>query len=503
MSLLALSSRLRSIDAQTGLLLASGSVAAFLFLKSQWTARSNVKLVPGLPILGNMVEVLCGYNDLFDVMLSWFEKMGVTTLMWRMPGMSPISTIDPKNIEHILKTRFDNYLHADTMEPFYDLFGKSSLFVVDGELWHKQRKTLVQLFTRRQFEGHIFEATASNTRRAVAILQESKGPVEMHSFLKRYTLDTISDIAFSGSINSLEDPNIAYHQALDRAQTLTVSRLFTAPWWRLMRFFRIGPEGELRRHLQTLDAEVRRMVKVLKEKLARGEVDNSVLGLFLADPALLKAVEEELGRDQDTFFRDVVMVLLVAGRDTTADCIAWALYELAQRPDLVEKIRTEIRTVCGATSPSSYAQLGQLRYLKAVLEETLRLHPSAPISVRVAVERDTLPDGTIVPAGGFVQYFIYGQCRSKQLWGEDAKLFRPERFTEMAHKPSSYVFPVFAAGPRECLGRQLAQTEMLFFLSTLLWHFDISLAVKPEEVRYEMTLTLGMNALPLHLQQRK
>lgn len=134
-------------------------------------------------------------------------------------------------------------------------------------------------------------------------------------------------------------------------------------------------------------------------------------------------------------------------------------------------------------------------YLKAALSETLRLYPSVPEDSKHVVADDYLPDGTFVPAGSSVTYSIYSAGRMKTVWGEDCLEFRPERWLSAdgtKFEPhDSYKFVAFNAGPRICLGKDLAYLQMKNIAgSVLLRH---RLAVAPgHRVEQKMSLTLFM-----------
>jgi cytochrome P450 len=300
-------------------------------------------------------------------------------------------------------------------------------------------------------------------------------------------LDTIGQIGFSKNIGSLEDPSVPFLNSFDRAQQLLLLRFWVNPAWKLLRFFGIGWEPELKKHIVQLDRYAREIVQELQAK--DGE-DNSFVGLFL------KSSSDRNAEEQETFMRDMVLNFLIAGRDTTAQCLSWTLFELTQHPAVVQRIREEVAQVCG-NEMIKYEHVKSLTYVQAVLDEGLRLHPSVPTDGKLALADDTFPDGTDVKAGCLVQYSPYAQGRCKEIWGEDAYSFRPERWQEMPSKPSAYTFSAFNAGPRECLGRRLAQMEMIIFLATVLREFDIALDADPASIRPMMQLTIGMNELPL------
>lgn len=169
---------------------------------------------------------------------------------------------------------------------------------------------------------------------------------------------------------------------------------------------------------------------------------------------------------------------------------------------MLEKAREEVAKT-SADAALDYSNVMSLRYVRAILDEGLRLHPSVPFEVKETVAEDTLPDGTKVYAGTMMSFLPYAQGRCEGIWGKDAEIFRPERWLERETAPSSYEFTAFNAGPRECLGKRLAQMEMTFFLAMFIRDFDFSLAVDPSEVRCDNQLTLGCSSgLPMIITAR-
>jgi len=122
----------------------------------------------------------------------------------------------------------------------------------------------------------------------------------------------------------------------------------------------------------------------------------------------------------------------------------------------------------------------------------LRLYPSVPLDMKVAENDDIWPDGTYVPAGTEIAYNIYSMGRDTSIWGPDAEVFRPERWLEMKKVPSNFEYPVFNGGPRECLGRRLAQVEMKTCLATLLPRVSLKLAVPADRITTGSQLTIAM-----------
>lgn len=142
----------------------------------------------------------------------------------------------------------------------------------------------------------------------------------------------------------------------------------------------------------------------------------------------------------------------------------------------------------------------QLKYVQAVLYETLRLYPPLGINSKVAADDDTLPDGTFIRRGTVVTYVLYAMGRDYTIWGNDADVFRPERWLEMATPPDQSTYPVFHAGPRECPGRILAEVQMKACLAMLLPQFSFKLAVPADQISDAGNLLIGGNGLPFFLE---
>jgi len=416
-----------------------------------------------------------------------------------------LMTTCPKNIEHVMSTNFANYPKGPWIgTKLSDLLGRG-ICNVDGKEWYHQRKTASHMLTAKPFQEHIWSVVRRNARKLRDILQsaDSQQSMDIFSLMNRYALDTIGEIGFGKCIGSLEDASLPFLRSFDSAQRITFKRFFT-PHWRLLKWLGIGSEKETYQHFCHLDEHTRSVVRELRSCIAR-EDDNakssgiswadiearkSLVGLFLVDA---KNHGKELSED---FLRDLVLNFVFAGRDTVTHSLSWAVYCLCMHPEVAEKVRTEVKEVCGVKGPA-YEDLKDLIYLQAVLNETLRLYPALPLECKLAADDDTWPDGTFVPQGTYAIFNTYAMGRDTSIWGEDALVFRPERWLEMERAPTSFQYPVFHAGPRECPGKLLAQVEMKTCLAMLLPHLSFELAVPVDQIREDRKLTMGMaNGLP-------
>jgi cytochrome P450 len=346
------------------------------------------------------------------------------------------------------------------------------------------------------FKEHIWVVVRRNARKLRDILEsaESEKPVDVFNLMNRFTLDSIGEIGFGKCIGSLEDPSSPFLASFDKAQQISFWR-FQQPLWRLMRLFGLGAERETREHFDLLDSYSRSVVRELccavNQDTGKGvgwadiEARKSFVGLFLEDA---KKRGETLSED---YLRDLVLNFLIAGRDTTAQGLSWTIYCLSQNPEVEATVRQEVIDVCGVRGPA-YEDMPRLPYLNAVISEALRLYPSVPADQKAAVSDDYLPDGTFVPGGSTVVYDIYSMGRDTAIWGEDAEVFRPERWLESDKPRGSYEYPVFNAGPRECLGRRLAMVEMKTCLAMILPQVSLQLAVPSDQITTDAQLTIGM-----------
>lgn len=177
--------------------------------------------------------------------------------------------------------------------------------------------------------------------------------------------------------------------------------------------------------------------------------------------------DELVTQTQDRFqVRSELLNILLAGRDTTASLLSNVFFTLSKRPDIWAKLQQEISVLDG-TSPD-IQQLKDLKFLRAVLNESLRLYPVVPGNSREALVDTTLPIGggvdgkapMFIPKGTYVQWSVWTMHRRKDFYGQDAEEFRPERWLgEKGLRPGWEYLP-FNGGARICLGREFVPLLM-------------------------------------------
>ncbi|MBJ3777252.1 cytochrome P450 [Acuticoccus mangrovi] len=276
----------------------------------------------------------------------------------------------------------------------------------------------------------------------------------------------------------------AYQRNVDQTDLLS---LMNAPDWvpRLQ-----GVSTRRARH------RVHRVIDDIVDRFARGEGDpNAVISqLFAARDSsgapLTKAA-----------IRNEAIVIFMAGHETTANTLAWAIYLVSQSPRVEARLAAELEAVLGGRHPE-LADVADLTFTRAIIEETLRLYPPVPLLGRTATGPGTL-NGNAVAKGDILVVAPWLLHRNRDLWALPDH-FVPERFDPaIAARPDKHAYIPFASGPRVCPGLTFAITEATLCLATLLQAFKVTLEEGHNvEVSCRLTLRPG-DRLPMVVRRRK
>lgn len=422
----------------------------------------------------------------------------------------------PELFEDVLKTQFEVFDKGPIMcDSLQDLLG-NGIFSVDGVKWMHQRKTASNLFslsTLRDSMAHTVQELMPIVHCILQRAVNNQAPIDLVKLLNRFTMEGFSKIGFGVDLGCLDaKQDHPFMAAFDTAQRVTTMRFVVPRFvWKLQRLLNIGGERDLKKQIKVIDETVLGIIgKSLEARQRRrsfsedpegidGSGRRDIVSLFLDD------VSYNDKREQDpfdpVFLRDIVVSFLIAGRDTTAQALSWFLYELSENPQVEHRIRDELWRCLphlfskDAPAPSM-EEVQQLLYLEACVKETLRLHPSVPFNFKHANRDTVLVDGTFIPKDSAVTISSYCLGRATHVWGPDAESFRPERWIDPTNPSklitvSAFQFNSFHAGPRMCLGMNLAMMEMKIFVASVLskFHMDV---VPGQKITYDLSLTLPM-----------
>ncbi|KAI8813883.1 cytochrome P450 [Cladochytrium replicatum] len=439
-----------------------------------------------LPIVGHLPRILRNIPVRHDIIAEQYRNSSVTDAVL-VPFSPPFIRIkNPALLEFVLKTKFESFEKGDQFkEIMHPLLG-SGIFNSDGETWRKQRKVASHIFNAKNFRelvSVVFKKEMEIFGDVLSKAADNGSPVDLHDLFFRFTLDSFAKLAFSVDLNTMAgEKQLPFALAFDSSQkALSIRHIWAL--WKYTEPRQVGEDLKLIRDFAR---------KLVRDYRSGAKVDSNfhhgnILQLFIehADTHKEEISDEELV--------DHVLNFVIAGRDTTAQALSWAFYNLSKYPSVCEKLVAEIDS-SNVNADLSYETLKEsFPYAHAVFMETLRLHPSVPFNVRTAVRDEMLPDGTFVPKGATIAWSSYAFGRLEQIWGGDAIVFRPERWTEDRVNPSEFVFPAFHGGPRICLGKRLATIEATYVIVSVLKIYKIKVS-NLSDVTYGQSITLPMRS---------
>ena len=387
---------------------------------------------------------------------------GTTGKRWHM-------VMDPEALRQILRDRVDDYPKSMVTKLILEGAIGNSMFVAEGAEWLWQRRTAAPVFSHRNIAALGPVMTAAADRASARFARANGRAIDAFDEMVTATFEVISDVTFSGGEGF---DRASVHKAIEdyigQSAKISVLDILGAPPW-VPRPGRMFAGSAMRQMKRTADAAIdQRRLK------AKGGVPD-LLDLLLAgeDPKSgRKMTVDEL--------RDNLLTFIVAGHETTALTLSWALYLCAFDPAVQSAARAEAQAALG-TRAATVADLAALPLTRRIVDETLRLYPPAAFLSRTAQKSDVLCGRKIRP-GDTVILPIYALHRHHALW-PNPDAFDPTRFAD----PKSidrFAYLPFGDGPRICIGANFALQEAVIILATLL-------------ARHKFTLTPGKVPKPV------
>lgn len=380
---------------------------------------------------------------------------------------------DPRNVESLLSTRFEDWGMGSRSDGLRPLLGEG-IFTQDGAAWRHSRDMLRRQFIRINLrDPNIFE---EHVNEMLATLSSAKGIVDLQPVFFRFTLATTTALIFGKPVSDLgdEDHN-NFGKSFDYASLISALRLRLADLCWVYK---------PKKFVQACDV-VHEYANYFVQESLRSKDHNSE-GSLSESHALILDLYDEL--KDPLLVRDQLMHVLIAGRDTTACLMSWTSYLLVRHPVVLDKLRQEIQDVLQDADQISRSHIQQMTYLRCILNETLRLYPQLPVNVRMAMKTTLLPKGggsdgespVLMRRGTGVAYSVYHMHRRKDIYGPNADDFCPERWQEGKLDHVGWGFMPFHGGPRLCLGKDFALLEASYGLIRILQTFP-SLRLPPGE----------------------
>ena len=356
---------------------------------------------------------------------------------------------NPDDIEEALVTQHRSLSKGPALRRSTPLFG-NGLLTSEGDFWRRQRKLAQPAFHRDRIADYA-RVMVEETEQRIAGWQDGE-TLDIHHEMMQLTMPIALKTLFG---SALEQP-ARVSQALEMAQNnfaRWIHYITMLPAW--------APTPSvpgLARAIRDLDAIV---YKLIAERRASGEDRGDLLSM------LLRVQDEEDGATMtDKQLRDEVLTLFLAGHDTTALTLTWALYLIARHPQAEAKARGELQASLGYRVPTA-ADRPNLKYVEQVIQETMRLYPPAWTIGRSVVQACAIGSRQYEEGSTLImsQWVVHHDAR----WFADPNAFMPERWEgDFAKTLPRFAYFPFGGGPRVCIGNTFALMETTLILAAIL-----------------------------------
>jgi cytochrome P450 len=399
---------------------------------------------------------------------------------------------DPAGAKRVLLDEVANYPKAPMeREALSAAFG-DGILVSEGEKWKSHRRTMAPSFDFKSLVSYAPAMVECSVHAADGWDAKGAGTVvDVAQEMTHLTLDIISRTMFSTEAQRLGG---IVDGAMRRGQSMLTFGLIdilplVGPWHMRRRL------AQVRDTFREMDGAMNALIEQRAEAGGGGSRD-------LLD-RLVAARDSETGKGlSGEDIRDEVVIIFLAGHETTALAMTYVWYLLSQHPAVEAKLHAELDAVLGGRAPA-HDDIAKLPYARMVIEESMRLYPPAPgLSGRVALQDDEIA-GTKIPKGAMVLIAPWIIQRHRTLWA-DPDRFDPERFSpQNSAGRHRFAYMPFGGGPRICIGMSLAMTEAILILATLAQRYRLKLVAGQDIVLQHRVTMRPRDGIKMILAPRK
>jgi len=361
---------------------------------------------------------------------------------------------DAQFAEYVLQKNQRNYTKSKIQTEDLSKYIGKGLLTSEGEHWRKQRKLIQPAFHKKQL--NLLLDNINDTIKTEYQKVQPNTKVDIFPILNDLAFQTVVKSLFSNAVNQKDIHRLQHITEATQKMLVKELRQPYLVWW-------FTASGSLKKHLD-LTEEARQILKrIVNERRVSGLRQNDLLDM------LLDAKYDDGEPMSEEQLIDEILILFVAGHETTSNALTFTFQLLAQHPKWQDKIVEEISSIEKETK-DTMALVTSAKECQQVIEESMRLYPPAYFIDRVNIEEDSF-NGMHFKAGSSLLFSIFEIHRHPELW-EQPDAFMPERFSEGGRQYSSQYFP-FGAGPRKCIGNNFAMFEMIIAVSQLVSKYKI------------------------------
>ena len=406
-----------------------------------------------LPVIGNALQLR---PDRIHVMIEQWGRHYGPAFRFAMGPREVVAFTDPDTVNAILRERPDGYRRWRILETVTEELGLTGPFTSEGDDWRRQRRLAVTALNSNHLRRY-FDIIHIATERLYRRLQAGTGaPASILDDFMSYSVDVTSALAFGHDLNTLEHGDGELQRHITRVFELLARRtLAPFPYWHVAK---PPADRAAERSVAVIHEEIRGFIAAARERmLARPELREAPEN-FLESMLTMPGYD-----DQDVVGN--VFTMLLAGEDTTANTLSWAMYLLARDPAAQARLAAEADAVLGADRiPQRAEDVDRMRFAEAAFREAARLKSTAPL-LFFEPNADTTAGGVELPAGTGVIVLTRQVGRPQH-----PERFDPDRWLTDSADPKTFLS--FGAGPRFCPGRNLAFLEGKTALTMLARNFQ-------------------------------
>lgn len=414
-----------------------------------------------------------------------------STYHLNIPRSKRMLTQDPAIINHVLQQNHKNYVKSKIVTEVLSKYAGKGLLTTNGDYWLKQRRLIQPGFHKHKIDELLADmhvVIISVMDHISKKISSGQANFDLLDEMTTMTLKIVSKALFSSDIT--EDQIKVLKDGVQSLQEITLKEVQNPllSGWR-----------KLSGYQQRSEAHLERIYKLVTSYILERRADSnppSDLMTMLLD-ARYEGTDDGMTDQQ---ILDEILIIFVAGFETTTNALTFCLYLVSQHPAVLNRLQQEVKAIELSDQPSVREVMG-LHYITQVISESMRLYPPAWFIDRVALEDDEI-NGEKIAKGEIIALYTYGLHRSTDYW-VDPDRFDPERFA-LANKSniSPNTFLPFGKGPRLCIGSQFAQMEMNMVLYHFIRRFDFSLA-QPYQLELDTKITIRpKHGMPMHLNLR-
>ena len=453
----------------------------------------------GLPIIGNLHQVK--HSKLHAYLENCALQYGPVFKVILGPLKFTVIS-KPEIIQKILKARPTNFRRMSKMDKIFKAEGVHGVFNAEGEDWKIHRRIVnkgLDVKQQQQFFPSMSK-TAERLCAKMAAAAESNAPYNIQDDLSRFTVDVTTSLAFGFEMNTLEKKGDVIQEHMEKLFPMIFKRI-NEPL-PLYKIYKTKKDRAYDVAVIEIEKQIDLFLATGRERLANNpqlkeNPENFIEALIVA------ADEENVFTNQE--IKGNLLTLLLAGEDTTAHSLAWALYLVCQNPQVQEKLQQEADLILGEDlCLKKYADNTALTYTDAVIHETLRLKSVAPLLLLEPTEDIVIDNYQFKKGAKMVALDRFGALNDNYF--TDSEKFNPDRWLKKAENKcpvhNMEAFLPFGSGPRFCPGKNLAMLEMRLVLSMIAKNFSIEMITPINEVEEIMAFTMMPSKFAVRLTKR-